>query len=199
MRERRGEQQRARAGVGEHGAGALDDLGVVLELERRGDRAGADDAAQVVVPRQPLVVGEVPVRDPVETGGVDVRHRPLLEPVQLVGADEMHLPDEHGAIAEGAQDVRERRHRRRHLAGVVDRAGVRRKQTREHRGARRHAQGRRAQRALEHDAVVGEAREVRRADDTVAVRGQRARRELVGDDEQDVRAGVHAQAGAYAT
>ena len=107
MREGDDEQQRTRARVVEHAARALDYLGVVLELKRRLDRPRAFDAAEVVVPRQPLVIGELPIRNPVETGGIDVRHRPLLEPVQLIGADEVHLPGEHRAVAVELQDAAE--------------------------------------------------------------------------------------------
>jgi hypothetical protein len=56
---------------------AGDDRLVVVGLEGRRDGPCAEDAPQVVVPGQMLVVGQAPVRDPVEAGGIDVRQRPL--------------------------------------------------------------------------------------------------------------------------
>ena len=104
VREGRAQQERARinGALGDDAARVLGDLDVVLHLERRADGPGAEHATEVVVPRQRLVVGQAPVGHPVEPGRIDVGHRPLLEPVQLVGADEMHLPREHRPVAEGA-------------------------------------------------------------------------------------------------
>jgi hypothetical protein len=62
----------------------------------------------------------------------------------------------------------------------------------------RDAQRRRAERALEHDALVAETREAWSADDGVPVGRNGSRRELVRNDKQDVRPIRHAHAGAYA-
>ena len=140
-----------------------------------------------MVPRQPLVVGEPPVGNPVEPGRIDVGQRTFLEPVQLVGPDEVHLPDEHGAVAEQAQPVRERRDARRQLAGIVDRPGARRQETAHQRRPGRHAERRRAERAFEDDPFAGETVEVRSKRDAVAVGRERGGGELVRHNEDDGR------------
>ena len=142
-----------------------------------------------MVPRQALVVGEVPVRDPVEAGGVDVGRRPLLEAVQLVRADEVHLAREHRAVAErarggGRRSGPPRAARRRCRSRRCATAGAPRQQ----RAARGHAERRGAERALEHDALVAEPRERRRQRRSrLPYAGSARGRELVGDHEQDVR------------
>ena len=49
---------------------------------------------------------------PAEVARVDVGREPLLEPVQLVGADEVHLPAQARAVALEPEVVREGRNRR---------------------------------------------------------------------------------------
>ena len=106
--------------------------------------------------------------------------------MELVGPDEVHLPDEHRAVAEEAEPVGEGRNRRRQLAGVVERARRRRQQPRHQRGPGRHAERRSAVRALEDDPLGAEPLQVRRLHDPVAVGGQRGRRDLVGENEDKV-------------
>ena len=62
--------------------------------------------------------GVIPVRRPAEIGGIDVGGQPLLEAVQLVGAAEMHLAGQHGAIARRAQIMGEGRDIRRESAAL---------------------------------------------------------------------------------
>ena len=52
--------------------------------------------------------GQPPVRRPVEVGRVDVGRQALLEAVQLIGADEVHLAGERRLVAGGAQHVGDR-------------------------------------------------------------------------------------------
>jgi hypothetical protein len=106
--------------------------------------------------------------------------------VQLIGPDEMHLPGEDGAVAGDAEVVRERRDGGGQLPGVVDRTRARGQDSRHHRAARRDAQRRGAECALEDNALGREPLEGRRTDDVVAVGRQRIRGELVGNDEKDV-------------
>ena len=44
---------------------------------------------------QSTLAAEAPVRRPAEVPGVDVGRESLLEPVELVGPDEVHLPAGH--------------------------------------------------------------------------------------------------------
>jgi hypothetical protein len=181
-------------GLGDRAARLPDDLLVVGEVKRRPHRTGAEDTPQIVVPRKPLVVLEPPVGNPVHPRRIHVGQRPLLEPVQLVGANKVHLAGEHCAVAGDAEVVGQRRDGGGQLRGVVDSTRARGQQPGHHRAARRGAQRRGAERALEDDAVGPEPLEGRRADDVVAVGGQRIRGELVGDDEKDVGAGRSAHA-----
>ena len=134
----------------------------------------------------PIALARDPVRRPGEVGGVDVGGDALVEPVELVGADEVHLAAQHGVVVPVAQMVGQRRHRRRHLDGVVphgDGVGV---PAGQHRHARRHAQREVAVRVLEHRPALGEPFEVRGPDQRMSVQGQRPRGHLVRLDDEDV-------------
>ena len=82
--------------VVELGGGVVGDLVVVFELVGDLGGAGAGDRAEGVVPPVDALAGPGVVRGPAEVGGVDVGGQPLLEAVQLVGADEVHLAREAG-------------------------------------------------------------------------------------------------------
>ena len=66
----------------------------VVEVELVGAHADAGllDRAHVVIPARTML-RMIPVRRPVEVGGIDVGRQPLLEPVQLIRAAKMHFPD----------------------------------------------------------------------------------------------------------
>ena len=66
-------------------------------FERTHD-AGVANRAHVVIPARTML-GAIPVRRPVEVGGIDVGRQPLLESMQLIGSAEVHLAGENGAIA----------------------------------------------------------------------------------------------------
>ena len=110
--------------VVELGGGVVGDLVVVLELVGDLGGAGAGDRAEVVVPPVDALVGPGLVGGPAEVGGVDVGGQPLLEAVQLVGADEVHLAGEAGLVAGAAQVVGEGRDVGGELGGVVVDAGA---------------------------------------------------------------------------
>ena len=89
------------------------DLLVEVGLHRRRAHARVQHALHRVVPGQRLVQRAAPVGRPIDVGGIDVGGQPLLEPVQLVGSDEVHLARHGGVIAGGAQRVGDGRHGRR--------------------------------------------------------------------------------------
>ena len=75
------------------------DLVVVVDLQAAHALAGLDDRAEADSGRAVLrLVG--PVRCPGEVGRVDVGGEPLLETMELVRADEVHLAAQDGAVAE---------------------------------------------------------------------------------------------------
>ncbi len=110
--------------------GVEGDLVVVLELVRHLGDARLLDRRHVVVPPVHALAGPAPVGGPAEVAGVDVGREPLLESVQLVGADEVHLPAQAGPVALQPEIVRERRDGRGELGRVVVHARPGRQQTR---------------------------------------------------------------------
>ena len=168
-----------------HGAEA--DLVVVIGLQGRLAGARREQARGVVVPLEPLAGRQRPVRRPVEPRRVHVGRQALLEAVQLIGPDEVHLAGQRRLVAGGAQHVGDRRRGGGQLGGVVvgaDRRGPAAGQQSE---PRRGAQRRCAVRALEHDSVARERVQVRGLDDGIAVGGQVRRGQLIGHQEQDIR------------
>ena len=160
------------------------DLLVVVGLEAGGADAGRQHALHRVIPGQGLVQGAAPVRRPVDVGGVDVGGQPFLEPVQLVGPDEVHLARDRGVVAGGAQRVHDGGRAGAQLGGVVidpDAGGVAPGQ---HRRAGRRAQRKRRVGALKRGAPPREAQQVGRLDDRMAVGRQPLRGELVGHQHQ---------------
>ena len=88
-----------RSGRGRRGPlGGEADLLVEVELVGANAGAGVGHRRHVVVPVRPAL-GVLPVRGPPVVRGVDVGRQPLLEAVQLVRTDEVHLPGEDGAVA----------------------------------------------------------------------------------------------------
>ncbi len=171
-------------------------LVVVLELVRHLGDAGLLDGAHVVVPPVDALARAAPVGRPAEVAGVDVRGEPLLEAVQLIRADEVHLAAEAGPVALEPEVVREGRDRRGKLRRVVVHAGPRRQRARhEHRAGRR-AQRARAVRVLEHDSLLGEPVDRGRPRDAVAVGAEEERGQLVDHHEQDVGRPAHRRADA---
>ena len=117
--------------------------GLIIEFELVGDlrhpRLG--DGGEVVVrPVDPLI-RPGPVRCPAEIGRAKVGRQPLLETVQLVGADEMHLAGKRRAVAQPAQMVGEGRDRGTELGRVVVALRAARQLAGHERGARRRARG----------------------------------------------------------
>ncbi len=123
---------------------------------------------------------------PTEVARVDVGGEALLEAVQLVRADEVHLPRQAGQVASIGQVMGEGRDLRRPLGSVVPRSNGGREQTRHHHTARRPTQGRVGVRRIEYDPLVRQASQVRRLHDRVAVAGQEVGCQLVGHDQHDV-------------
>ncbi len=167
------------------------DLVVVLELVRHLRDAGLRDGGHRVVPPVDALAGLAPVRSPAEVPGIDVGREPLLEPVQLVGADEVHLPAQARAVALEPKVVREGRDRRAKLGGVVVRASARGQRSGHERRPRGPAERARGVRVLENDTFLGEAVDRRTFRHRVPVGAEEQRGELVDHDDEDVRTLAH--------
>ena len=165
---------------------------VEVELVRGLGDARLLDARHVVVPPVDPLVRLIPVRRPAEIGRIDVGGQPLLEAVQLVRADEMHLAGEAGAITQRPQAVRHGRHGGAELGGIVVDLDPRGQPPAHQRSTRRRAQREIAVGGLEHHALRRQPVEMRGADHRMAVGTQRQGGELVGHDHQDVRLGHRA-------
>ncbi|SIJ31318.1 Uncharacterised protein [Mycobacteroides abscessus subsp. abscessus] len=161
---------------------------VLLDVRRR--RARGEDGVGLVVPLEPVVERSRPVGDHVEVGRVDVGRQPLLEAVVLVGADEVHPPDEGGVVAELAQPVGERRHRSGEVIAVVEAVDLRGHAPGHHRRPRGGAQRSRPVGTVEDGTGFCELVDVRGQGRLVAVGAESFGRHLVGLDDDDVR-GLH--------
>ena len=191
MAERDAQQERRLAVVARVVVHAADrvkrDLVVVLQGVRDIGHAGLRDRARVVEPPVDPVVRLAPVRRPAEVTGIDVGRQPLLEAVQLIRADEVHLPAQARSVALEPEVVRERRNRRPELGCVVVHGRAGRKRPRHERRPGGSAQRARAVRVLEHDAPIRQAVERRRLRDGMTVRSQERGGELVDHHDEDVR------------
>jgi len=76
-------------------------------------------ARHVVVPQVDALIGIFPVRNPAEVGRVNVGRDAILETVQLIRPNEMHLPREATAIPHQAQVMGKGGHGRGHIGRVV--------------------------------------------------------------------------------
>ena len=161
------------------------DLVVEVQLVRRQADAGLHDAEHVVIPGRAMV-RPVPVRRPAEIGRVDVGREALLEAMQLIGADEVHLTAQAGVVALVAEIVAERRDRGGEFGGIIVPAIAGWQLPCDERGARRRAQWAVAVGALEEDAPLGETGQVRGLHDRVAIDRQRRRGHLVRHNEDDI-------------
>lgn len=83
----------------------------------KGTRAG--DRTEIVVLPVDSLAGLAVVRRPAEIRRIDVGRHAFLEPVQLVGADEMHLARQAGVVARAAEVMGERGDGRREFCGVA--------------------------------------------------------------------------------
>ena len=165
------------------------DLVVVVELVGDLGGAGPGDRAEVVVPPVDAAIGLLPVGGPAEVGRVDVGGQPLLEAVQLVGADEVHLAREAGRVAGAAKVVGEGGQIGGELGGVVVDPGAARQQPGHEAGAARGAERARGVGVDEAGRAFGEAGEVRGVQERGRAVGEQGAGELVNHQDQDVRAG----------
>ena len=166
-------------------------LVVVGDVDAAPVRSDIEHPAHVVIPLEPGLVVEPPVRRPQEVGRIDVGGDSLLVAVELVGTDEVHLAGETGPVAGAAQVVVEGGYGSGKLDRVVERTDPRRQPPAQHREPRRRAEREVAVGVLEYDASLGETVEMRGPYARVAVGGQHLGRELVRHDEENVRALCH--------
>ena len=131
------------------------DLVVVIDLQAAHARSGFDHGTHADA-GGPVVRALEPVRGPAEVGRVNVGGQAFLEPVQLVGSDEVHLAAEDCAIPRVPQVMRHRRRSGRKLGGVVERVDRMRQAPGQHRRAGRRADGEVAIGAVEDHAGRGE-------------------------------------------
>ena len=169
------------------------ELGLVVigDVDASPVGSGIEHPAHVVVPLEPGLVVDPPVRRPQEVGRIDVGGDPLLVAVELIGADEVHLAGETGPVASVAQVVVEGGYGSGKLDRVVEGTDPRRQPSAQHREPRRRTEREVAIGVLEHDAVLGQAVEVRGLHLRMAVRRQHLRCELVGHDEEKVGTSRH--------
>jgi hypothetical protein len=143
---------------------------VVVEVDLQAALAGAGlDHAQHGVEIVLVFLRVLPVGRPAEVGRIDVGGQPLLEAVQLVRTDEVHLAGQHRAIARKAQVVREGRHGRGKLGGVVVGLYRRGQLPGQHGKARRRTERRIAVGVVEDHAALGQRRDTRRLDHRMAI------------------------------
>jgi hypothetical protein len=171
---------------------------VVVEVDLIGACAGTRlrHGIHGVIPARPLLES-LPVRRPAEVRRIDVGGEPLLEAMQLIGSAKMHLAAEHRLIAGAAQIMREGGNLRRKLRGIVVGADGRDLPARQEREPRGGAQRAVAIERIEHDAARGQRVDVRGLREAIAVRGQRARRQLIGHQNQEIGSACHGGSCAH--
>ena len=107
------------------GACVVGDLVIIFHLVRDFGHARPRDRTHVVIPPVDPLARFAIVGRPTEIGGVDIGGQAVLEPVQLVGTDEMHLAGQAGVISRPPQMVRIGGDVAAELGGVVIDAGAR--------------------------------------------------------------------------
>ncbi len=130
------------------------DLVVIFHLVGGLGDAGAGHRTHIVIPPVDALAWLAVIRRPAEIGRIDVGGQPLLETVQLIRPDEMHLAGQAGVVAGGTQMMGEGRDGRREFGGIVIDPGTRRQLPAHERGAARRAERRGR-------IVVGKARRAR--------------------------------------
>jgi hypothetical protein len=163
------------------------DFLIVVDLEGAGGDAGFAHRLHVVPPFVDALVGQLPIGRPGVVGGVDVGGQPFLEAVELVRPDEMHLARQAGAVAGGAEIMREGRNRGGELAGVVIGRDARDQLARHEAEPRGRAERRVAIGRVETRAARRQPVHMRGFHERVAVGAGEMRRELIGHDQHDVR------------
>ena len=113
---------------------------VIFHLVAGFRHARTRDRPHVVIPPVDTFARLAVIRRPAKVGGVDIGGQAFLEPVQLIGADEMHLARQAGLIARTPQMVGVGGHARRELCRVVIDARGRRELPRHERRPPRRAQ-----------------------------------------------------------
>ena len=129
--------------------------------------------------------------DPIEVGGIDVGGEPSVEAVHLVWANEMHFAGQHGVVSGGGDVVGKSGligGQQRAVVPSADGGGM---AAGHHAGAARRAQRKGRVGRIKAHPGGGQAIEVGRLDDGVAVGAGEGGDHLVGDDEEDVGFLVH--------
>jgi hypothetical protein len=164
---------------------------VVVVLDLVGDLGdpGLLDRAHVVIPPVDALLAQAPVGGPAEVGRIDVGGQALLQAVQLVGPDEMHLARQAGLVALEPEVMGEGRDGGAEFRRVVVDAGVRGQQPGHEDRPRRGAQGRGAVSGFKHHAFLGQAVERRGLHDRVAIGLETQSRQLVDHDDEKIRLG----------
>ena len=168
----------------------IDHLLVEIELVGAPAGPGLGHREHVVVPARPDL-RLLPIRRPAEIRGIDIRRQPLLEAMELVGAAEMHLAGEGRAVAGLAEVMGEGRNVGGEIGRIVEGPDPCGPTPRHHGEARGRAERAGAISGVEDRAAIGQRLDVGRLDQLVAVDRQKARRHLVGHDEEDVGASGH--------
>ena len=172
--------------------GVIGDLIVVFHLVGNLGHACTGDGPHVVIPpidplTRPAVIG-----GPAEIGGVDVGGQAFLEPVQLIGANEMHLARQAGLIARAAQVVRIGRDGRGEFGGVVIDAGCAGQLARHETGPSGRAKGAGRIGVLKPRGVFGQTAQVRRVQPICGTIREQCPVQLVHHQDQNIGARRHA-------
>ena len=126
------------------------------------------------------------IRRPAEIGRIDIRRQPLLETVQLVRADEVHLARKRRVIAGPAQVMRECRDRRDILCGIVIDLRPARQLPGHERGAGRGAERRGRIIVGEPRRAFGQRLHMRRVQKIRRAVGKQLSIELIDHDDEDI-------------
>ena len=172
----------------------IGDLVVMLHFQRAIVGAGFGHAQHVVEPPMDFL-RLLPGRGPAEIAGIHVGGDAILEAVQLVGSDEMHLAGEAGAIAREPQVMREGRDRGGELRRIVPGADPAAQLPGHHGKAARRAQRGVGIGAVELHALRRQPAQVGRLDDLVPVARQELRRQLIEHHIEDVGAALLGKGG----
>ena len=165
----------------------MGDVVVIFKLVGDLRHARAGDGAKVVVPPVDPLPRLAVIRRPAEIGGVDVGRQAFLEPVQLIGADEMHLARKGRRIARPAQVVGIGRDVGAEFGGVVIDAGAAGQLAGHEARPPRRAEGGAGIGIGKPDRARGKRLQVRRVQPVGRAVGEQRSVQLIDHQDQDVR------------
>ena len=161
------------------------DLVVEIDLVRADAGPRLGHRVHGVIPARPMLEVE-PVGGPAEIGRVDIGRQALLEAMQLIGAAEVHLPAQHGAIPRESEVMRKRGQLRREFRRVVVCTDGRGQTSGHEREARGRTQRTVAVCGSKRDAAGCQGVEVRCSGHRISIRRECARSQLVSHEYEEI-------------